>query len=111
MSTSVTQRLARIAVVGFPNVGKSTLVNRLVGGREAVVHQEAYGIPTTRTVGGEERELIGVNDLTPNLVEIVPDAEELATLSQSRGGEVPDEVLADGDCLDLLASRLERVPR
>ena len=34
-------RLPRIAVVGFPNVGKSTLVNRLVGGREAVVHREA----------------------------------------------------------------------
>jgi GTPase len=33
--------LPRIAVVGFPNVGKSTLVNRLAGGREAVVHPEA----------------------------------------------------------------------
>jgi GTPase len=33
-------RLPRIAVVGFPNVGKSTLVNRLAGGREAVVHSE-----------------------------------------------------------------------
>jgi GTP-binding protein len=34
-------RVPRIAVVGFPNVGKSTLVNRLAGGREAVVHPEA----------------------------------------------------------------------
>ena len=33
-------RLPQIAVVGFPNAGKSTLVNRLVGGREAVVHSE-----------------------------------------------------------------------
>ncbi len=37
----MTPRLPRIAVVGFPNVGKSTLINRLVGGREAVVHAEA----------------------------------------------------------------------
>ena len=34
-------RAPQIAVVGFPNVGKSTLVNRLAGGRDAVVHKEA----------------------------------------------------------------------
>ncbi len=37
----MSRRLPEIAVVGFPNVGKSTLVNRLAGGREAVVHREA----------------------------------------------------------------------
>lgn len=34
------RRPGRVAVVGYPNAGKSTLVNRLAGGREAVVHAE-----------------------------------------------------------------------
>ncbi|HVE67463.1 MAG TPA: ribosome biogenesis GTPase Der [Solirubrobacteraceae bacterium] len=31
----------KVAVVGYPNVGKSSLVNRLAGSREAVVHERS----------------------------------------------------------------------
>jgi GTPase len=40
MSPARATEVPQVAVVGFPNVGKSTLVNRLAGGREAVVHAE-----------------------------------------------------------------------
>ena len=34
-------RAMKVAVVGYPNVGKSSLVNRLTNSREAVVHERA----------------------------------------------------------------------
>jgi GTP-binding protein len=39
--------MRKVAIVGYPNVGKSSLVNRLAGSREAVVH-ETSGVTRDR---------------------------------------------------------------
>ena len=59
----------KIAIVGRPNVGKSTLFNRLVGGRPALVH-DTPGLTRDRRYGemeyfGAEVDLIDTGGLDP----------------------------------------------
>jgi GTP-binding protein len=65
------RRLPRVAIVGRPNVGKSTLYNRLVGGRAALVHDRPgitrdlrYG---TMTHGRRDIEVVDSGGLDPSL--------------------------------------------
>src|SRR5438093_3897843 len=101
-----------VAIVGFPNVGKSTLVNRLTGSRAAVVHETpgvtrdrkelvadwngkrfllidtggvdiADASPITRSVAAQAREAVAEADLVLFVVD-------------ARGGVTPgDEEVAD----------------
>ncbi len=63
------QRVPLLAVVGRPNVGKSTLFNRLVGGRPALVH-DTPGLTRDRRYGeadyfGKPLRLVDTGGLDP----------------------------------------------
>jgi GTPase len=76
------RRRPAVAVVGFPNVGKSTLVNRLAGGREAVTDREPGVTRDRRALECEW------NGLTFDLIDTggvdLADSDELARAVQSQ---------------------------
>jgi GTP-binding protein len=102
-----------VAVVGFPNVGKSTLVNRLTGSRAAVVHEtpgvtrdrkdlvcewagtlfrliDTGGVdpsPITRSIAEQARAAVAEADLVLFVVDakigITPGDEEVAAILRS----------------------------
>ena len=69
-------------MVGYPNVGKSTLVNRLTGTREAVVHAEA-GSPATARRSPAEWNGVGFTLVDTGGVDLAGER-ELSAQSRSR---------------------------
>ena len=69
-------RLPTIVIVGRPNVGKSTLFNRLVGSRRAIVGNEP-GITRDRLYGeahwrGHDLRLVDTGGIVPGETEVIP---------------------------------------
>src|SRR5712691_5177402 len=103
--------LGRVAIVGFPNVGKSTLANRLTATRAAVVH-ETPGVTRDRKElvcewAGKRFLLVdtgGVDVADPNPVtrsvagqarEAVAEADLVVFMTDARAGVTPgDEEIA-----------------
>jgi GTP-binding protein len=104
----------KVAVVGYPNVGKSSLVNRLAGSREAIEHERS-GITRDRKEiavewGGREFTLIdtgGVDmaerdslqdSITDQAKAALADADAALLVVDARAGRRP----GDDDVADLL---------
>lgn len=71
----------------------------------------ASGLPAARVVAGRRRALVGVNDLQPGLVTVVPGAAELDELRGALGGRIPSKPLATEPALDLLMKALRKADR
>ena len=75
-SMSAPPRLPIIAIVGRPNVGKSTLFNRLVGSRRAIVGDEP-GITRDRLYGeahwrGHDLRIVDTGGIIPEDKDFIP---------------------------------------
>jgi GTP-binding protein len=91
-----TSRPPQVAIVGFPNVGKSTLANRLAGGREAVVHPEA-GVTRDRKALDAEWNGVGFQLVDTGGVDLeADDSLSRAVQAQAR------EAISDADAVMLV---------
>jgi GTP-binding protein len=76
MSAPVTAGVPTIAIVGRPNVGKSTLFNRIVGSRRAIVGDEP-GITRDRLYGeahfrGHRLRIVDTGGIEPDEKDLIP---------------------------------------
>src|SRR5580704_9245582 len=76
MSAPATPGVATIAIVGRPNVGKSTLFNRIVGSRRAIVGDEP-GITRDRLYGeahfrGRRLRIVDTGGIEPEEKDFIP---------------------------------------
>ena len=73
---TITSRLPLLAIIGRPNVGKSTLFNRLIGSRRAIVGDEP-GITRDRLYGeaswqGRTLRVVDTGGIIPDEKELIP---------------------------------------
>jgi GTPase len=84
---------SKVAVVGYPNVGKSTLVNRLSGTREAVVHEQA-GVTRDRKEIDADWNGLGFTLVDTGGVDIAGEHELAAEIRQQALAALEDAELA-----------------